>query len=105
LFSSKNIEKVNDLVAEKTGISGAEPSSLFIARAFGLKFYDYNEDEQAAQNENIQKRITNDFKTAMNKAKREEYRKGYPDYDALDKTLDDLQTRMQERLDKARGDE
>jgi len=105
LFSSKNIEKVNDLVDEKTGITGAEPSSLFIARAFGLKFYDYNEGEQAAQNENIQKRITNDFKTAMNKAKREEYRKGYPDYDALDKTLDDLQTRMQERLDKARGEE
>ena len=105
LFSSRNITKVQDLIAEKTGISGAEPSSLFIARAFGLKFYDYNEGEQAAQNENIQKRITNDFKTAMNKAKREEYRKGYPDYDELDKTLDDLQTRMQERLDKARGEE
>jgi hypothetical protein len=103
LFNSKNIEKVNDLIDEKTGITGAEPSSLFIARAFGLKFYDYNEGEQAAINETIEKRITNEFKTAINKAKREEYRKGYPDYEELDKTLEDLQVRMQEKLDKARG--
>ena len=105
LFSSKNITKVQDLIDEKTGLTGVEPSSLFIARAFGLKFYDYNEDEQAAQNEIIRKRIESDFKTAINKAKRDEYRKGYPDYDELDKTLEDLQVRMEKELAKARGEE
>lgn len=105
LFSSKNITKVQDLIDEKTGLTGVEPSSLFIARAFGLKFYDYNEGEQAAQNEIIRKRIESDFKTAINKAKRDEYRKGYPNYDKLDKTLEDLQDRMEKELAKARGEE
>jgi hypothetical protein len=41
----------------------------------------------------------------MTKAKREEYRKGYPDYEALDRELDDLRDRMQKALAKARGEE
>jgi hypothetical protein len=105
LFNSRNLSKVQDMIDEKTGLTGGEPSSLFIARAFGLKFYDYNADEQAAQNEIIRKRIESDFKTAINKAKRDEYRKGYPDYDELDKTLEDLQVRMEKELAKARGEE
>lgn len=104
-INSKTISKVNDMIDEKSGITGAEPSSLFIARAFGLKFYDFNEGEQAATNVIIRKRIEHDFKSAMTKAKRDEYRKGYPDYEALDATLNDLQTRMHKELDKARGEE
>jgi hypothetical protein len=41
----------------------------------------------------------------MTKAKRDEYRKGYPDYEALDKELEDLQVRMEKELAKARGEE
>ena len=105
MINSKNISKVNDMLDEKTGITGAEPSSLFLARAFGMKFYDFNEAEQAAINENAAKRIQSDFKAAMTKAKRDEYRKGYPDYEALDARLDDLRTRMEEELAKKRGEE
>jgi hypothetical protein len=105
MLNSKNISKVNDMLDKKTGITGIEPSSLFLARAFGMKFYDFNEGEQAAINEMVTKRIQSDFKSAMTKAKRDEYRKGYPDYDALDATLDDLRERMEEEIAKKRGEE
>jgi ribosomal protein S7 len=103
VISTRNIGKVDDIIEGKTGITGNEPSSLPIARAFGFKFYDYNVNEQAAINEIVVKRIERDFKTAMTQAKRDEYRKAYPDYDALDEKLDDLQTRMEKEIEKARG--
>ena len=101
--SSRQISKVQDIIDEKTGITGAPPSSLAIARTFGLKLYDFNVDEQAAINEIVVKRIQRDFKSAMTKAKRNEMRKGYPDFEALDAELDDLRTRMEKEIEKARG--
>lgn len=101
--SSRQISKVQDIVDEKTGITGAPPSSLAIARSFGLKMYDFDVTEEAARAERNIKQINRDFKTAMTKAKRDEMRKGYPDFEALDAELADLQTRMQEKIDRARG--
>jgi hypothetical protein len=103
LINSRNISKVDDLVEGKTGITGNEPSALPIARAFGMKFYDFNVTEQAAINDIVVKRIQKDFKSAMTKAKRDEYRKAYPDYDELDATLEELRTRMDKEVTKARG--
>ena len=76
---------------------------LPIARTFGLKLYDFNVDEQAAINEIVVKRIQRDFKSAITKATRDEMRKGYPDYEALDAELEDLRTRMEKEIEKARG--
>ena len=101
--SSRQIGKVDDIIAGKTGITGAEPSMLPIARTFGLKLYDFNVDEQAAINEIVVKRIQRDFKSAITKATRDEMRKGYPDYEALDAELEDLRTRMEKEIEKARG--
>lgn len=101
--SSRNIGRVDDLLEGKTGITGVEPSSLVLARMFGLKLYDYNVDEQAAINEGNIKRITRDFKAAMTKAKRDEMRKGYPDFEALDAELDKLRERMEKEIEKAQG--
>jgi hypothetical protein len=103
LINSRNISKVDDLVEGKTGITGKEPSALPLARAFGMKFYDFNVTEQAAINEIVVKRIGKDFKSAMTSAKRDEYRKAYPDYDALDEKLEDLRARMEAEISKARG--
>ena len=102
-ISSRQIGKVDDIIAGKTGITGAEPSMLPIARTFGLKLYDFNVDEQAAINEIVVKRIQRDFKSAITKATRDEMRKGYPDYEALDAELEDLRTRMEKEIEKARG--
>ncbi len=101
--SSRNLGRVDDLLEGKTGITGVEPSSLVLARMFGLKLYDYNVDEQAAINEVVIKRITRDFKAAMTKAKRDEMRKGYPNFEALDAELDALRERMEKEIEKARG--
>ena len=75
------------------------------ARAFGLKLYDYNVVESEAIQEIAAKKIQREFKTAMTKAKQDEYRKGSPDYDELDRTLADLQERMEKEIAKAQGEE
>ena len=75
------------------------------ARSFGLKLYDYNVTEEETKQELNAERVQREFKAAMTKAKRDEYRKGYPDYEALDKELEDLQVRMEKELAKARGEE
>lgn len=104
-ISSKQIGRANDFFDGKTGITGVEPSPMVFARAFGLKLYDYNVAESEAIQDLAVKRIEHDFKTAMAKAQRDEFRKGYPDYEALDATLDDLLTRMEEEKAKKRGEE
>lgn len=101
--SSRQIGRVDDLLAGKTGVTGVEPSPLVLARMFGLKMYDYNVDEQAAINEIVVKRIERDFKSAMTKATRDEMRKGYPDFEALDAELNKLRERMDKEIEKARG--
>ena len=104
-INSKQIARADDFFEGKTGITGSEPSGLVFARAFGLKLYDYNVVESEAIQEIASKRIQRDFKSAMTKAKQNEYRKGSPDYDELDRTLEDLQERMEKEMAKAQGEE
>ena len=101
--NSRQLKSVGDIMDEKTGMTGAPVSNLSLARMFGLKLYEYNVMESEAVQEVVSNRIEREFKDAMRKAKREEYRKGYPDYEELDKTLEDLQIRMAKEMDKARG--
>lgn len=104
-INSRQIARADDFFEGKTGITGSEPSGLVFARAFGLKMYDYNVVESAAIQEIAAKRVQREFKTAMTKAKQDEYRKGSPDYEELDRTLEDLQERMEKEMAKARGEE
>lgn len=102
-INTTQLKAVDNILDEKTGITGAPVSNLPIARMFGLKLYDFNVTEAQAVQEVVSNRVEREFKDAMRKAKREENRRGYPDYDELDKTLADLQTRMEKEMDKARG--
>jgi len=104
-ISSKQVGRATDFFEGKTGITGVEPSPMVFARAFGLKLYDYNVDESEAMQDLAVKRIEKDFKSAMAKAQRDEFRKGYPDYDELDATLEDLRVRMEKEVLKKRGEE
>jgi hypothetical protein len=98
--------QISDLKDGAMGPTGVEKSSMFLARTLGgLGLYQFNVDEAAFYKSKELKDIKKDYKAAMTKAKREEYRKGYPDYEALDKELDSLRDRMQEALAKARGEE
>lgn len=102
-INTTQLKAVDNILDEKTGMTGAPVSNLPLARMFGLKLYDFNVTEAQAVQEVVSNRIEREFKDAMRKAKREESRRGYPDYDELDKTLEDLQTRMEKEMDKARG--
>jgi hypothetical protein len=104
-ISSRQISRATDFFEGKEGITGAPPSGLVLARSFGLKLYDYNVTEEEAKQELNAERVQREFKAAMTKAKRDEYRKGYPDYEALDKELEDLQERMEKEMAKKRGEE
>ena len=99
-------KNVGDLAEGATGPTGVEKSSLFLARNLGgLGLYQFNVDESAFYQRNEVKKLKREFNTAIAKAKRAEYSKGYPDYEALDAELDDLRTRLQEEIAKARGEE
>jgi hypothetical protein len=104
-ISSKQIGRATDFFEGKEGITGTPPSGLVFARSFGLKLYDYNVTEEETKQELNAERVQREFKAAMTKAKRDEYRKGYPDYEALDKELEDLQERMEKEMAKKRGEE
>lgn len=105
MVSSKNIQKALDVKDEKVGETGAMPSNLVFARMLGFKAYDYDIDESMAIQDKVVKGIEKDFKAAMRKAKKEEYRKGYPDYDELDEELEVLRERMERRIAEVRGEE
>ena len=93
------------LLQNRKGPTGVEPDALFIARAFGLSAYEFNRSETQFYQDAQVKKLKREFETVMNKAKRDEYAKGYPDYEALDEKLADLRTRLEERINKIRGEE
>jgi hypothetical protein len=71
----------------------------------GFKAYNYDVDDSMIAQDKKVKSIEKDFKAAMRKARKEEYSKGYPDYDALDAELEILRERMERRIAKVRGEE
>lgn len=106
LMGTKFWSQVGDLKDEKTGPLGVEKSSLFLARNIGgLGLYQFNTEESRFMQDKQVGKIKKDFSAAMNKAKRNEYSKGYPDYEALDAELDDLQVRLEKRIAEIRGEE
>lgn len=106
LAGTKFWSQVGDLKDETTGPLGVEKSPLFLARNIGgLGLYQFNTEESRFMQDKQVDKIKKDFATAMSKAKREEYRKGYPDYEALDAELDDLQVRLEKRITELRGEE
>ena len=104
-ISSRQLARVQDIIDEKKGVTGALPSGLPLARMFGLKFYDYNVDEALAMQGFAAKRIEREFKDEIRKLKRDEMRKGTPDYAGLTEAITKLEARMREKMAKARGEE
>lgn len=106
VVTTKFWDQIGQLKDGAMGPTGVEKSSMFLARTLGgIGLYQFNTEESAFYKSKELKEIKKDYKAAMTKAKREEYRKGYPDYEALDRELDDLQARMQAALAKARGED
>ena len=103
--NSKFWDNIGKLKNDVTGPTGVETSALFLARNLGgLGLYQFNVDESRFYQDNEVKKIEREFSTAMNKAKRLEMSKGYPDYEALDAELDTLAKRLEQRIAEIRGE-
>jgi hypothetical protein len=97
--------QISDWAQDKEGPTGKPNDGLVFARLFGLSIYQYDQAETQYYQDAEIKKIKSEFKKEMNKAKRDEMSKGYPDYEAMDEKLEKLNQRLEERLAKIRGDE
>jgi hypothetical protein len=97
--------QVMDWAQDKEGPTGKPNDGLVFARLFGLSVYQYDASETKYYQDAEVKKIKSEFKKEMNKAKRDEMSKGYPDYEALDEKLDKLSERLEQRIAEIRGDE
>jgi hypothetical protein len=103
-LQTKFVDQMQGLAEGRVGPTGEGMNGLFLARTLGgLSLYQFNRDESRFYQDLEVKKIKRDFNTAMNKAKREEYRKGYPDYESLDKDLAELRKRMDKAIDERLG--
>jgi hypothetical protein len=105
LLQSRLVDNIDTLLSGRVGPTGVEPDALFLARLGGLTIYEFNRQETDFYNDREIQRIKRDFGSAMAKAKREEYNKGYPDYEALDTELAGLRERMEKRIAEIRGEQ
>jgi len=102
MFSAKNFERVKNLIDQKTGPTGVEPSAamFMFGRVMGLRVEQYNIGEQDYFRQMRASENTREFRAAINKARRDEFRKGYPDYEALDKRIMELYDGMWEEYNR-----
>lgn len=106
IIDAKTIKGIAQLADGGVGPTGVEKSHLALARKLsGLGLYQFNVGESLFFQDNEVKKIKADFTTAMNKAKSKEMSKGYPDYEALDAELEELQIRLDKRIAEIRGEE
>jgi len=75
-------------------------SNLIFARIGGLKFVDFNVNEEAGFRETRGSAVMRDYKSAISRAKREEIAKGYPDYEALNEEIQSLTEEMYREYNK-----
>lgn len=102
-ISSRTLSTFNDVVQGNVNMySGREPgiSNLIFARFGGLKFVDFNVNEQAGFRRSEASKVMRDYKAAIKRAQRAEVAKGYPDYEALHEEIKDLYEEMYEEYDK-----
>jgi hypothetical protein len=94
------------LAEGKVGPTGVDANALFLARTLGgMSLYEFNRQETDFYNDKEVQKMKREFGAAMAKAKRDEYNKGYPDYEALDVELAKLRGRLEKRIAEIRGEE
>lgn len=78
-------------------------SSLYAARAMGLRFYDFNVQGSLDAQDRAAKAIERDFKIEIGKLKNAQNRLENPDWDSFYEQEEKLLKRMEERIAKVRG--
>ena len=97
--------KYEDVLLGNKSYAGLEPDVMYtvISRLVGLKTTQFNVDEQMQFKGFDASKLNREYSAAISKLKREELRKGTPDYEALNETILDLRTEMLERLNEIYG--
>lgn len=98
MASSTNYGKFEDLLNDKVGPTGDEKSAamFLFSRIMGLKLVDYNLAEEEYFRGVRASKSAREFKAAINKMRRDEYAKGYPDYEELDAKIMELYEEMRQ---------
>ena len=103
--TTRFLGQARDWAQEKQGPTGKPNDGLAFARLFGMSVYQYDKAETQFYQDSEIKKIKAEFHTVMNKLKRDEMSKGYPDFEAMDEQLGTLQERLDTRMAKIRGEE
>jgi len=104
-FIGPNEGEIAKLLQNRAGPTGVEPDALFLARTLGgLSLYEFNRSEVQYYQDGEVKKLKREFGTIMNKAKKDEYAKGTPDYEALDAELSVLREKLDKRIREIRGE-
>lgn len=95
-LSTQNAKRFGALMDGTVGPTGREPSAamFMFSRVAGLKLQDFNVAEEFYYRQLRETQAYRDYRSAIKKAQRDEMRRGYPDYEALDKQIATLYERM-----------
>lgn len=101
-LNAREMAKAKGAFEERTDRS-ENYASLYLARAMGLRFYDFNVQGALDAQDRAAKAIERDFKIEIGKLKNAQDRLENPDWDAFYAREDELLKRMEERIAKVRG--
>jgi hypothetical protein len=99
---TSNVKKIIDVAEGNINFAGRKQdvSRLLISNILGLKIDGYNMQQEILSRKYKDSQLVRDFSAAMNKIKREEVRSGNPDYQGMDKAMQELRVRLEEELDE-----
>jgi hypothetical protein len=101
-LNAREAAKAKDAFEQRTDRS-ENYSSLYAARAMGLRFYDFNVQGSLDAQDRAAKAIERDFKIEIGKLKNAQNRLENPDWDTFYEQEEKLLKRMEERIAKVRN--
>jgi hypothetical protein len=104
-LSSTSREKYADVLMGNRSFTGLEPDLMHVvmSRLIGLKTVNFNVNEQQSVKEIQATKLARDYSAAISRLRREELRKGYPDFAALEADIAELREEMLERYNEIYG--
>jgi hypothetical protein len=100
--SSRTREKIGDALSGNVNFAG-QPSDIadvLVARVAGLKVVEFDTLSEAKARQIRKSAAYRKYNSAIAKARREEARKGYPDYEALNQEILELRQEMVDEYNK-----
>jgi hypothetical protein len=97
-IARRNIDRLGDYMDGAQSPTGRDISPLFIARAFGAKFYTPNVDDEAFWGRIERSRLERDYGAAIATVRRETLQRAAPDYEEFDAETRRLKDELDEKI-------